>query len=116
MAERSFLGRGYENTPGKPFGWAWHRERDEIRKHLKRRGRWHGPIDEFAVTRIQQRLHRNKPTFAQRQAAWLARQPTSKPRPAFTEDELRHLVDLFAGANDPVSAAIAAKAAAMLEQ
>jgi hypothetical protein len=38
MTERSFLGRGYEPTPGKPFGYAWHQERAEIREHLKRRG------------------------------------------------------------------------------
>lgn len=114
MAERSFLGRGYESTPGRPLGWAWHRERDEIRAHLKKRGRWHGPRDEFAVSRIQQRLHRNKPTFAERHAAWRDRQTLAQPMAALDAAELRHLVDLFAGANDPMSLAIAAKAAAML--
>lgn len=70
MTDRSFLGRGYENTAGKPFGYAWHQERAEIREHLKRRGRWNDARDEFTVTRIQERLHRNKPTLGERQAAW----------------------------------------------
>lgn len=115
---RSYLGRGYEDIPGKPFGWAWHRERDEIRAHLRKR------LDRFGsdhlararlearVSRIQERLHKHKPTFAERQAAWRARQP--KPTGAhvlFTFDELERLAELFAAANDPVTASIGEKAA-----
>jgi hypothetical protein len=63
------------------------------------------------VTRIQQRLHRNKPTLRERQAAWHARQPkTPGASLSFTWEELERIAEHFAGANDPVTASIAAKA------
>lgn len=108
-----WIGRGLEPVPGKPFGWAHNMERRALREHLERRGRHSALALPFAVVRMQERLHREKPTMRQRQAA----RPivTAAERPAFTRDELQHLADLFAGANDPTSASIGAKAAAMLE-
>jgi len=114
----SWLGRGNESVPGKPFGWAWHQEREEIRAHLRRRLWRFLPRDgiptstllEFRVSRIQERLHKYKPSFRERQAAWLARQPVVKPRPVFTDEELARIADHFQGANDPLAQAIYAKA------
>lgn len=113
---REWLGRGYENVPGEKFGWAWHRERDAIRAHLAQR--WHAELHtmewakrEFRVTAIQQRLHKYKPTFAQRQAAWLAKQPQRKPKAGpFTAEELAMIAEHFAYANDPIGQSIHAKA------
>lgn len=114
----SWLGRGYESVPGKPFGWAWHQERDEIRAHLRRRLWRFLPRDgiptsallESRVSRIQERLHKNKPSYRDRQAAWLARQPKPLPAVRFTEEELARIAEHFAGANDPLAQAIYAKA------
>lgn len=112
----SYLGRGFDDIPGRPFGWAWNQERAEIRAHLKARGRWRDTRDEFLVSRIQTRLNRNRPTMRERQAAWRARQAPATPAPEpFTRDELERLVDLFGNANDPITAAIGAKAALLLE-
>lgn len=118
MRPESYLGRGFEPIAGKPFGWAWNQERAEIRAHLIARG-WSANdfgLD-FRVTRIQQRLNReHRQRWKVRQDAWRARQPKAPPAvEPFTVDELERLVDLFAGANDPVTAAIATKALAMLE-
>jgi hypothetical protein len=119
----SYLGRGLENTAGKPFGWAWHQERDEIREHLKRRGRYRPGWSEFEVTRIQQRLHRDKPTFRQRQEAaraagetWVSPTPKPPPPPSFTRDELERMVEHFAGSNDAVGASIASKARELIDR
>lgn len=98
---------------GRPSGWAWHQERAAIRAHLKARGRLPEPWGEFAVDRIQRRLHREKPTMRERQAR--IRIVSAPVVPQFNDDELRHLVELFAQANDPTSAAIGTKAAAILE-
>lgn len=114
----SYLGRGYVPVAGKPFGWAWNREREEIREHLKRRGRWRDARDEFVVTRIQNRLNREHPKrWAARIAAWRARQPAPvEPVEPFTREELERLVELFGEANDPVTASIGAKAAEALRR
>jgi hypothetical protein len=120
----SYLGRGYESIPGKPFGWAWHRERDEIRAHLRRR-LWRFVVNnaeglpvsvrlEYRVTQIQERIHRNKPTYAQRCAARAATRSTYVPPPSFTRDELERMVEHFAGSNDAVGASIASKARELL--
>lgn len=116
---RHWLGRGNEDVPGKPFGWAHNMERAAIRAHLRRRI-WKFGLDglaaarlEFRVTRIQERLRRDQPSFAERQAIWRARQPKPEPPVAFTADELEMIAGRFAGANDPVGQAIAAKAAAL---
>jgi hypothetical protein len=116
----SWLGRGLEPVPGKPLGWAWHQEREEIRAHLRRRmwrflprnGLAASTLLEFRVTAIQQRLHKYMPTYRQRHAEWVARQGqrTVMP-PVFTREELQHLRDHFAMANDPVGQAIYAKVA-----
>lgn len=112
----SWLGRGYENVPGKSFGWAFHEERREIRDHLKRRGRWVPGYGEFEVTRIQQRIHRHKPTYAERQAIARARgerwvsPPPGPPPVIFTGEELQHIAEHYAFANDPIGQAICAKA------
>jgi hypothetical protein len=121
-AAASWLGRGYESVPGKPFQWAWHQEREEIRAHLRRRAARFGADClararmEFRITAIQQRLHRNKPTFAERQAAWKAKWEAARPPSvAFTADELDRIAERFAGSNDETGMAIAAKAQAQRE-
>lgn len=87
-------------------------EKRAIRDHLIRRG--YDPDSAalyFRIEKIRQRLHRDKPTFKERQKTWLAKQP----RPAgsgldLTWEELEHLANLFAQANHPLSASIGAKA------
>lgn len=116
----SYLGRGHEDVPGRPFGWAHHAERDEIRARLREKGDYREGYDprlEFRVSRIQARLRRNRPTYAERQAAWRARQPRSTSASIrFEREELERLVDLFGEANDPVTAKIGAKAAEALRR
>lgn len=95
----SCLGRGFEPIAGKPFGWAWNRERDEIREHLKKRGRWTPGYGEFLVSKIQQRLNREHPKrWKARQDAWRARQPAAKPAPI--EELIAALREIAAGHND----------------
>lgn len=117
----TFLGRGLDDIPGKPFGWAWHKERDEIRAHLRRRI-WRFGFDhmrgarlEARITQIQNRLHRNRPSYAERCAARAASRPTYVPPPTFNRAELERMVEHFAGANDEVSASIGAKARELLD-
>lgn len=110
---RYWLGRGSQPTAGK-FGEAHNLERQAIRDHLRARGRYVDGYGELLVAKIQMRLqrdyHRRKPPIG-------VRRVTSSPAPVqFNADELRHLVDLFDGANDPLSASIAAKAAVLLER
>lgn len=114
-----WLGLGLENVPGKPFGWAFNQERRAIKKHLaKRSSRWDGDRrpNEFTVTRIQERLHRHHPTYRDRAEAWKRRTATalSAPGLGFSPEQLAHLVELFTGANDPLSASLAQTAAALL--
>jgi hypothetical protein len=112
----SYLGRGLDVIPGKPFGWSWNRERQEIRTHLIRKG-WKpdDPALHFRIVHIQERLHRYRPSFRERQQAWLATMP--KPNAAnvsFTWEELERLVELHGQANDPVTQEIARKASSAL--
>lgn len=111
------------DPPGTPLGTAHHAERDRIRAHLRRRiWRFHfGPGISVAhrlesrVGAIQRRLHKYDPTLRERQAIARAKAPPPAATDvAFTWEELERLVEHFAGANDPVTAAIAAKAAASL--
>jgi hypothetical protein len=120
---RAWLGRGWQDVPGKKFGWAWHMELEAIRNHLRRR-LWRFGLDGYARFRmdqraqaIQRRLHKwNRPSMQERQAIWLARQAIPETLSlALTEAELQHLVDLFGAANNPLSASIAQKAKAMLD-
>lgn len=111
---------------GKPFGWAHHAERDHIRKHLARRlgpvkaHTWAAIQREDRVSVIQRRLHKYDETFAVRSRRWAEEQRERCRREAesatadFTWEELRRLVEHFDGANDPISAAIAEKAKAVL--
>lgn len=122
---RYWVGRGLEPAAGKPFGWAHNMEREAIRAHLRRRI-WRFGLDglaaarlEFRITEIQRRLSREWPArWEAIKAGWRAARPPVQASPStiFTRDELQHLVDLFAGANDPTSASIAAKAAARLTE
>lgn len=111
---------------GKPFGWAHHAERDHIRQHLRRRI-WKFGFDEFRsfrleqrINEIQRRLHKYDESFAVRSRRWREQQEERCRREAkgataeFTWEELDRLVEHFEGANDPVSAEIARKAAALL--
>lgn len=117
---RRWLGRGQESVAGQSFGWAHNMERDAIRAHLRRRI-WKFGLDgmaaarlEFRVAAIQTRLqrdyHRRKPPIGVRRK----RGASPDIKPTFTAEELRHLADLFANANDPVSRAIAEKASRLL--
>src|SRR5213592_1568440 len=116
----SYLGRGLEDLPGMPFGWAFHQERDEIRAHLRRRiwrfglDQWRGMRLEQRVDQIQRRIHRNRPTYKERCEARAKARPPYVPPPEFSREELERLVELFAGGNDPVTASIAAKAERLL--
>lgn len=112
----SYLGRGLDDIAGKPFGWAWHQERDEIRAHLRQRG-FTGYL-EFRVSAIQNRLHRNRPTYAERCAARAAARPIYAPDPQieFTLAELERLAEHFNGANDDIGQSIAAKVRKAMEQ
>lgn len=119
----SWLGRGLDNAAGKPFGWAWHRERDEIREHLERRlgpvkpRSWEWAMREQRVTRIQERIHKHRPTYRQRQEAARARgekwvsPPPGPPPVRFTDEELERIAEHFERANDPLAQSIWRKAA-----
>lgn len=91
-------------------------EREAIRQHLRRRV-WKFGLDglagarlEFRVVRIQERLRRDRPTWAERQAVWRAQQTPAALPEAFTAEELALIAERFAGANDPVGQSIHAKA------
>lgn len=109
---------------GKPFGWAHHEERRIIRAHLDRKygrlepGTWDWSKRELeTVARIQSRLHRHDKSFRELQAIYASgRPPQTEATVLFTFEELERLSDLFAGANDPLTASIAAKAAAALHR
>jgi hypothetical protein len=116
------------DPPGTPFGTAHHRERDRIREHLRRRG-FDAGDDMLAparfedrVSEIQRRLHRYDETFAERSVRlrerWEAEARANRTEAGLnlTRAELEHLVELFDGANDPLSASIRDKAAALLER
>jgi hypothetical protein len=109
------------DPPGRKLGWAHHEERAIIREHLNRKlGRlevhsWDWFRREQRITAIQRRLHRYDLTFRELgvlyKRKWAREAP---PSTQFTTEELRHLVELFTGANDPLSQSIAEKAAARL--
>lgn len=119
-----WIGLGLEDVPGKPFGWAFNAERRAILTHLQRKDdgtlkgahkAWEthrGRGYEFAVTRIQERLHRQHPTYRDRQEAWKLRMGLrrARPTPVFTPEELEMIAERFAGANDPVGQSIEQKA------
>lgn len=110
------------DPPGRPFGYAWLEERTKIEDHVRRRTHYQIPLYDMRlqdrVRRIQDRLHKYDPTFAERSRQWReqqAREWADRGGPLdLTTAELQHLVDLFDGANDPLSQSIAAKAAKML--
>jgi hypothetical protein len=101
------------------LGYQHNAERQRIREHLIRRG--HNPGDlafEFRITRIQERIHRYKPTFRQRQEAarargeaWVASDKPPLPSPSLTLEEWQYLAEHFEGANHPLAQSIQAKAA-----
>ena len=115
---RAWLGRGFDDVPGKPFGWAWQMERQAIREHLLARGfdpqSGRGMALGDRVAAIQCRIHRYKPTLRQRQEAWAANRRTQRqvaPAP-FTRDQLLAIRDRFAGDNSQDGQAIFRLAAA----
>lgn len=104
------------DPPGRPFGYTWLEERTKIEDHVLRRTKHQIPLYDmrvqFRVQKIQDRLHKYDPTFRERQAKWNAEQ-AARPKTEMmelTQAELEHLADLFAGANDPLSASIGEKA------
>jgi hypothetical protein len=109
---KKWLGRGLENVPGKPFGWAHAHETRAIEEHLIAKG--YKPNSSalfYRVRKIQDRLHKNRLSLKDRQAAIIK----PKMHEYFSAHELEHLADLFNGANDPVSLEIRRKALLMLE-
>lgn len=102
--------------PGKPFGWSIEELKYRIRCRLIARGITE-PTAYFRTHKIYERIMRYKPSFADYcQAATVIRSiEAGTPPPSFSDDELRHLVDLFTGANDPLSLAIADKARRILD-
>ena len=119
---REWTGRGLDEVPGRPPDWAWQREREEIRRHIH--AKLHHRYDyvgarrfwathrgrgvEWAIDRIQARLHRGKPKMVERERLKRMEQLAAGLR--FTVEELAHIAERFAGANDPLGQAIAAKA------
>lgn len=113
---------------GKPFGWAHHAERDHIRAHLAKRlglvkpHSWEYVHREQRVNAIQRRLHKYDESFAVRSRRWAEQQRLRCAREAtsakaeFTWEELERLAEHFAGANDPISAEIGAKARRLLDE
>lgn len=119
MTVDSWLGRGLDPVPGKPTDWAWERERAEIRRHihakLNHQYEWVGArrfwnthrgrgVD-HAIDRIQMRLHRANPIMQERLRLQRLERAASGLR--FSLEELEHIAEHFAGANDPVGQAIA---------
>lgn len=119
---REWVGKGFDEVPGKPADWAWLREREEIRRHihakLRHRYEWVGARRfwathrgrgvEWAVDRIQERIHRGKPQMVERLRLREMERVAAGLR--FTVEELLHIAEHFAGANDPVGQAILDKA------
>jgi hypothetical protein len=99
------------------LGYDYANERARIRAHLIRRG--HDPkalAFEFRITRIQERIHKYKPTLRQRQEAARARGEKwvtsgKPPLPGLTTEEWQYLAEHFEGANHPLAQSIQAKAA-----
>lgn len=114
---RYWLGRGSEDVPGKPFGWAHMMQDIAICQHLRAHGIEPNTLQGFSrrsklKMRLERDYHRRKPPIGVRRKATAERPPVED----FTREELAHLVELFAGANDPLSVSIAVKAARMLEK
>lgn len=111
------------DVPGKPFGWAHHEERRLIRAHLDRRYGYVRPgtiewsrRELGVVNRIQRRLHKYDLPYRELQKLYAS----SRPPPVgtagfFTWAELERMAEHFDRANDPISAAIAVKALALLD-
>lgn len=110
---RYYLGRGNQNVGGKPFGWAHNMEGEALRAHWKARGR--NPLDVTVVFWLSKMRYRiNRAYYARKPRMGVRNIRPAAPRPAFTKEQLEHLVELFADANDPTSRAIAATAQAIL--
>lgn len=122
----SWVGRGMEDVPGKPADWAWQQEREAIRRHIHAklehrhalvgaRRFWQahrGRGVEYAVDRLQLRIHRNNPVMIERQLGMALDRAAANLR--FTVEELKYMAERFAGANDPVGQAIVDKIAGAL--
>ena len=90
------------------FGYSHVMERAAIRAELVAAGEPDDMRLHFKVVSEQERRHKDDPTFAERCAAFRARQP--KAREGFTREELDRIAEHFAGANDPVAISILEKA------
>lgn len=97
------------------FGYAAMVEKDAIRAALQQGGLT-DPALHFAVERAYCAAHANDPTYRETSARlseqWREAAAARGAVIMFTWEELERLADLFAGANDPVTAGIADKAAA----
>lgn len=108
-----WIGRGHLDIG--PFGYAHHKERDEIRDYLRRKygypERGYDARLEAHCNRIQFRLRKYRPTLRQRQeTARAALPPPAGVDVDFSWAELERMVEHFAGSNDEVGQAIADKA------
>lgn len=110
---RYWLGRGNQNVGGKSFGFAHNMETQALREHWKATGR--DPLNVEIIFWLSKMRHRiNRAYYARKPRMGARNIRPAAQRPTFTEEQLRHLVDLFADANDPTSRAIAATAQEML--
>lgn len=119
---RSWVGRGHEDISGKPFGWAHHQERDEIRAHLRAKHgyppRGYDPALEHHVTKIQMRLRKYRPVLRERQAAARAAAHHLAGNTGgdgwLSWEAWERIAEHFAGSNDEVGQELATKAAELL--
>lgn len=118
-AEYLYAGRIVPNSPPKrlvrrklKLGYEHNLERDKIRSHLKKRGRY-GLYGEFKVIKIQDRINKYKPTLKQRQQM-KSTQITKLKHQNFTTEELEYIAERFAMSNDPMGQNISLKAKSIL--
>ncbi len=72
-------------------------------------------LTDFEVIRRIGENHRGDATYREISAALASRSRRAERPPAFTREQLARLVELHAGANDPVTAGVAQVAQAMLD-
>lgn len=100
-----------------------HRGLAEIERAWTFRGPWYEPhvrLTEAGRTELRSRfpnIDADRAANAERRREYFRRAPSAVPPPTimFTPEELAFLIDHFDGANDPIAAAIRAKAVHRLE-
>lgn len=103
------------DIPGAGFGYATHVEREQIRRRLLKENPDYDPAAlHFDIEKERVKIHRNDPPFSvyQKVLTKIVKAPTI----AFTAEELEHIMEHFANANDPFVIGIAEKARLQLER